>query len=808
MPPREGEDNILIRRRMRAQVAVARGTGAFPGATARRSGTGTGWGESPRGRETLCTPGTVPVTWAQSSAIGPDPSTQEKPMKRAIPAVLLLLVAALAARAEEGMWPPDQLPQLGDDLRALGMRIDPRKLSDLTQHPMNAVISLGGCTASFVSPEGLVITNHHCAYGAIQYNSTEERNLLEEGFLARDRDEELFAGPGSRVLVTVEVTDVTDRVLADLALALGGRARYQAIEDREKELVATCEEDEGHRCRVAAFHGGLQYSLIKQLEIRDVRLVYAPAEAIGKFGGDIDNWMWPRHTGDFSFYRAYVGPDGKPADHDEANVPFRPRHHLKVSVRGLGDGDFVMVAGYPGNTNRYRLADEVKNRIAWDYPTRKAAYEDWLEIIDAKTADRPEAAIKYAGLIAGLNNVIKNYQGMLDGFAKSDIIERKKGQEADLQVWLAQGGEVREQYLSAMTDLRDLVARDNATRERQLYYDYMARRGELLRTARTLYRLSWEGQKPDTEREPGYQDRDIIRIRERLTQIDRRFDPDVDRAFWRSFIVRYASIPVDQHVAAFDEWFGIEGNRLDERSLDKRLGKMYERTQLRELDARLAWMSRSPDEFENSNDPFIQLAVKVFPSDIELEDEEKDLAGRFKEVRPRYMAAMIAWLDSQGKPIYPDANGTLRVTYGTVRSYVPRDGIIYTPFTTLEGVVQKETGEAPFASPEPLLAAVAEHRYGRYEDPRIGSVPVNFLSTLDTTGGNSGSPTLNADAELVGLLFDGNYEAINADWDFNPAITRSIHVDIRYVLWVMEEIDGVHRLMQEMGIPAEHATSR
>jgi hypothetical protein len=359
-----------------------------------------------------------------------------------------------------------------------------------------------------------------------------------------------------------------------------------------------------------------------------------------------------------------------------------------------------------------------------------------------------------------------------------------------------------------MTELRDLIAREQATRERALFYEFLARRSALLGAARTLYRLSQEEQRPDAEREPGYQERDSTRIRERLTRIDRNYDEAADRAIWRELILQYAAIPADQHVEAFDDWFGIRGNIVDESRLDKRLDRMYARTRLDDPEDRLGWISKPPTEFEKSDDPFLQLAVKLFPSDIELENEEKELQGRLDEVRPRYMAAMIAWLDSQGKPIYPDANSTLRVTYGTVRGYSPRDAVAYTPFTTLDGILQKDTGQDPFDSPRPLLEAIEEKDYGRYVDAALDSVPVNFLSTLDSTGGNSGSPTLNGDGELVGLLFDGNYESINADWDFNGKITRSIHVDARYMLWVMDKIDGAHRLLEEMGISPAGAASR
>ncbi len=259
----------------------------------------------------------------------------------------IFLVAPFAL-ANEGMWRPKQLPDLVDELTELGLKVDPSSLSDLTSHPMSAVVWLGNCTASFVSPDGLVVTNHHCAFGSIQHNSTKENNLLENGFLAANRSEELLAAPGSRILVTVAVEDVTGPVVSAVPDGAGGIERYQAIEDKRKALIAECEGDEGHRCNVRSYYGGQEYELIKQLEIRDVRLVHAPAGAIGKYGGDIDNWMWPRHTGDYSFYRAYVGPNGNPADHSENNVPYQPEHYLKVSTEGGEAGRFRHGGGISG----------------------------------------------------------------------------------------------------------------------------------------------------------------------------------------------------------------------------------------------------------------------------------------------------------------------------------------------------------------------------------------------------------------------------------------------------------------------------
>ena len=289
---------------------------------------------------------------------------------RALTPSLLVTAIGASSVADEGMWQPHQLPDLSDQLLELGLEINPENLSRLDQFPMNAVVSLGGCSASFVSPQGLVVTNHHCVYGSVQYNSTPENNLLVDGFLAKQLNEEIPTAPGTRVYVTEEVSDVTADVLAGVTAATSGIERYNRIEANRKSLIADCESTGNHRCGVSSFHQGLEYFLIKRLEVRDVRLVYAPATSIGKYGGDIDNWMWPRHTGDFAFYRAYVGPDGLPADPAEDNVPYAPDHWLQIGADGVSPGDFVMVPGFPGRTSRSRLSDEVINAIEFSYPRR------------------------------------------------------------------------------------------------------------------------------------------------------------------------------------------------------------------------------------------------------------------------------------------------------------------------------------------------------------------------------------------------------------------------------------------------------
>jgi len=707
---------------------------------------------------------------------------------------LAVALAGGGARAAEGLWLPEQLPQFAAELKRLGAELDPRSLARLTEHPLHAVIDLQGCSASFVSPRGLVITNYHCAQSALQYNSTAERNLLDRGFLAGDLQQELGATPGSRVKVTVEVRDVTTKVTHGLEATASGTERHERIEAREKELIAECEQAPGYRCAVRSFHGGLQFRLYKQIEIRDVRLVYAPAAGIGAFGGEVDNWMWPRHTGDFAFLRAYVGPDGRPADPSAANVPYRPKHWLRPARQGIRETDLVLVAGYPGRTNRYRLAEEARNAFEWSYPATKKLTDEALRIIEAEAARRPEVEIVYAATIAGLNNATKNYQGMLDGYARSDMVRRKRALESRLQQWIAASDAHGGRHGSTLARLESLVARDQATQERDLVLEMLGR-SSMLSTARQLYRLSREREKPDAEREPGYQERDATPFRERLERLERRYDAVVDQALWRARLATYLELPPEQRVAELDRFLGLDAPA----GLDDRLSEMYRQTRLDETEIRLALMRADRAALEASSDPFVALAVALYDGDRAREREAEALAGEFQLERSRHMETLIAFLGSEGRRVYPDANGTLRVTYGQVAGYEPRDGVRYLPFTRLEGIAAKQTGTQPFAAPAILLQRIEARDHGPYRLDSLDSVPVDFLSTVDTTGGNSGSPTLNGRGELVGLLFDGTYDGINADWDFEERTTRAIHVDIRYVLWVMDKVDNARRVLEELG---------
>ena len=713
--------------------------------------------------------------------------------------VLAAMAAVPAALAGEGMWVPQQLPQIAGPLAKAGLKLAPEQLADLTGDPMGAVVALGGCTASFVSPNGLVATNHHCAYGAIQLNSTPENNLIRNGFNAPTTADELSAGPNARVFVLDSITDVTGQARAAIAAA-GDDAlgRTRALEALEKQLIAACEADAGFRCRLYSFSGGNSYRLFRNMEIRDVRLAYAPPGSVGKFGGDVDNWMWPRHTGDFAFYRAYVGKDGKPAAYSPDNVPFKPRHWLKFADQPLGEGDFVMVAGYPGSTNRYALAAEFDNAAQWSYPAIAGHFNNQIALVEAAGKLDPQVQVRYASSMAGWNNTAKNYQGQLTGFKRIDAAGQKRAEEAAVLAWLKGQGARGQAALDAHARLLALLEQSQATRERDLALG-MFNNTAMLGTASQLYRLAIERAKPDAERESGYQQRDLPAIEGGLRQLERRYVASMDRQLQAYWLDQYLKLPAAQRVAAIDAWLGGNDEAAVKRALDRLAG-----TALGSTDERLKWLSADRAAFEASTDPAIQYAVAVMPTLLKLEQERKTRAGENLAARPVYLQAVADYKNSQGEFVYPDANLSLRITFGNVTGYVPRDGVKYTPFTTLEGVVAKETGADPFDSPQALLDAVAAGRHGGLADARLGSVPVNFLSDLDITGGNSGSPVLDAHGKLVGLAFDGNWESVASNWVFDPAMTRMISVDQRYMRWIMQEVFPAPQLLREIGVaPAQ-----
>ena len=696
---------------------------------------------------------------------------------------------------------PQQVPDLASRLRALGFKGDPRGFADLTGQPMGAVVSLGGCSASFVSPEGLIVTNHHCVTAGLQFNSTAGRNLLRDGFLARTREEELQHAPGSRVFVTTAVTDVTSGITGNIDPKVTDRQRFDIIDKRVKQRVASC-EGSGQRCTVASFFEGLKYFEIAQLEIKDVRLVYAPAKGIGVFGGETDNWRWPRHTGDWSFLRAYVGKDGRPAPFSKDNVPYRPKQWLKVATEGIKPGDLVFVTGYPGRTERHEPYTSIQEITEWYMPRAIQRAKEQLAIIDQVSAQDSALKIKLANRIQSLNNGLTNMQGTLEGLVKGGSLRKKEAQEQDLERWITADPARRSKYGDVLPKLRAIQAEAMRTREQAAELASLTAASSYLAAARNIWRLAEEKPKPDVERESGFQERDWTRIREAHERVQRTMDPTADKALLRWALGYTAALPADQRIAALDSAIGLRPGMPPPESqklIDMWVDKLYSNSKLADRDFLLGLLQKSSSELLATGDPFIKLAAELEPLAKQNREAAKNRSGARARVAPIYMEAMLA---KEGGLVAPDANSTLRVTYGQVKGVDAKDGLYYKPQTTLKGILEKNTGQGDFDAPKRQLAAIEGLQSGRtktpYIDPALGNVPVNFLSTVDTTGGNSGSPTLNGRGELVGLLFDGTYESVASNYIFDPITTRSIHVDIRYMLWNMSEVDDAGHLVNEM----------
>jgi hypothetical protein len=702
-----------------------------------------------------------------------------------------------------GMWLPQQMTQPFhvENFRNMGVPIDAATLSDPLASPLAAVVSLGGCTASFVSPDGLMVTNHHCAQGALQVNTNKKanQNLVEDGYMARTWADEKPAGPAQRVSVAQAFKDVTHDMRDGLEKIKDPIARKEEAEHRLKALVAACEKDRPSvRCTVRGYFGGGMYIQTENLEIRDVRLVYAPARSVGDYGGEVDNWHWPRHTGDWSFLRAYVGKDGSPADASPDNVPFHPKAYLKVTTAGLRPGDFVMVTGYPGSTSRTRTAADIHHEVEWTLPYRIAFAEERYKIAEAHLGDDGETGTKATVMKQFTQNFLEKDRGVLAGLTKGDLLARKDALDKKIKDWADQAG--HEAFKQAIDKLEQLGA--EARRTARVDFD---RRNafdgsRLLGTAIVLTRWAEERAKKNDDRKPGYQDRDLNQALGRERQFARTYDRTLDRAQFRLGLVRALQLP-----EADRSWLPTlldakKGARIDEALIDKALDAWYGAQQLEDEKLRIGLLqSGTLAQLKASKDPFLKAAQRIWPT-IKAEEKKADArTGELILVTPAYVEAMKQVLGGQ---LAPDANGSLRITYGTVKSMKPesKDPADW-PFTTASQILAKDTGSEPFNSPKRLLAAIKAKNFGAYADPALGGdLAVDFLSDLDTTGGNSGSPTLNSKGELVGLLFDGNLEGVASDVVFNPATTRSIHVDIRYTIWALDAVDGGDHLLKEMGL--------
>ena len=696
--------------------------------------------------------------------------------------------------AEDGMWMPHQMTEL--NLKAFGLKMNPEDLykKDGTGL-MSAIVSLGGGTGEFVSSEGLILTNHHVAFGALQRASSEEKDFIENGFIAWSKTEEVPAS-GYIADVLLGYEDVTGKVSASIDRGMTLIQRYEALDRIKKELISEAEKSgKDIRATVATMYSGNQNYLFKYKRIKDIRLVYAPPQDLGNYGGDIDNWMWPRHTCDFSFLRAYVSKDNEGVDYSQDNVPYQPKSVLKISLEGFDEGDFSFVMGYPGRTYRNQTLPELELDIDF-MKKRKELYQNIIAFLEKAGEQSRSVQIKYASKIKGLNNSLKNYQGKIEGMGKIDLIGKKKRAEKDFMDWANKSAERQRRYAASLSQMSDFMKKDSRHRARtnlldQLVSSYLG--STLLSQGHTIYRTVDERQKPDMDREPAYQERNLSYIKQGVQLAESGYDLDTDRAFFKFRLKGLLGTPVEQIPEAFKNVLAQNSEEAVENYIDS----LYEGTSLADVNRRLELLDSSQEALEELDDPMINLAAALEKEMKLLREEEKTLDQERLELKKTYLEALLEMKEGR---LAPDANSTIRFTYGFMKGYQPRDAVFYSHQTSLSGVFEKETGEFPFHVPEKLKELHSAKDYGRYADPRLDDIPACFLNTTSVTGGNSGSPTLNANGEQIGIIFDMTYESVTSDYYIVPELQRTISVDIRFVLFITEKFSNAKHLLKEIGI--------
>ena len=713
-------------------------------------------------------------------------------MKKFWSRVVLLSVLSLsvvAARADEGMWLLPYLQQLNiKDMKAKGLKLSAQDIYRANGTALKDAIVIfgGGCTASVVSERGLVLTNHHCGYGAIQQHSSVEHDYLQDGFWAMS-DKEEIPTPGLTVTFIRRIEDVSDRILSQLNDTMSEERRAECVLAAVQQIKSETQLDrKSQEVEIKDFFGGNQYLLFVKEVYRDVRLVGAPPSSIGKFGGDTDNWMWPRHTGDFSVFRIYTAPDGSPAEYTPENVPYEAPVHLSVSLKGYKPGDFSMIIGFPGSTERYKTSCEIDFTLEVDNPNRIFIRGERQELMMEDMMADEQVKIQYATKYSGSSNYWKNSIGESQGLKRLKIKDRMSDEEARFTEWVESDPARKAKYGQALNLICRSIEGMTPLRDRQQYLAEALINGVEIKNAASIVRSIFkEDRTIDTVR--------WDEARKNLKEFYKNYSEKTDRKIAkRMFEIVRDGFPGEDLTPSFGVIRDYYGNNVSDYVDD-----MYDRS-LFSSEQRAEQFLEHPDVNVLVNDP----AYKFWFGLVNSYNRLIDSIGTYRDDLIRGHRLYVAGLMEMNpqKKFYPDANFTMRLTYGQILPYYPQDAVFYDYYTTLEGVMQKEDPENPyeFEVPDRLKELYQQKDYGPYAEK--GVMHVNFLTNNDITGGNSGSPVMNARGELIGLAFDGNWEAMSGDTVFEPELQRTICVDIRYVLFVIDKFAGDSRLIDEMTI--------
>jgi Peptidase S46 len=707
-------------------------------------------------------------------------------------AIVFLTAIYSLVKAEEGMWLPLLLENLNEkEMKSMGMKITAKDIYNINKGSLkDAVISFGGfCTAEIVSSQGLVLTNHHCGFGSIQDHSTLDHNYIRDGFWAKTNAEEL-SNPGLYVTFIVMIEDVSKQALGGITADMKENERQSAIDKNINEINRNTKKESYQKSFVKAFFEGNQYYLFVTETYDDVRLVGAPPSSIGNFGQDTDNWIWPRHTGDFSVFRIYANKENKPASYSPDNIPYVPKRSLSISMDGVTENGFTMVFGFPGTTNEYLYSAAVEQIMNVNDPAKVGIRDKALSIMSSYMRKDEQIKIQYASKYAGISNSWKKWKGEMLGLTRSDAVIKKRTYEAEFQKRVNANPVWKSAYANLLSDLGTAYTEFKPYTLSRDYFNEVVSRIELFNIAAQVNTLL---NALDNNGEKGFNET-LPKVKEALRGIYTEYNAELDKSMFASLMEMFVKDQDSQLISADL----IDKAKSLNNDFTKLADEIYNNTDLDEGDKTLKALDERPTQFliEYANSKIFGLYAdmvntyldKVSPKYTEIQD-------RINKLQRTYMQAQMEVFKE--KRFYPDANRTMRITYGKVKGYNARDAVKYDYYTYLDGVMQKYIpGDYEFDLPQKLMDLYAKKDYGQYG--KNGKMPVCFIATNHTTGGNSGSPALDAYGNLVGLNFDRVWEGTMSDINYDPSICRNIMVDIRYVLFIIDKYAGAGNLVKEM----------